>query len=92
MGLITFLILIAIEGLFIGGLARLALPGPDPMSLGRTMLLGLAGSFIAGVVVAVVTDGAYGAGFLLSFTVTVVLLYVIRRRHGGDLTHPDARR
>jgi uncharacterized membrane protein YeaQ/YmgE (transglycosylase-associated protein family) len=86
--LLAFLILVAIQGLFVGALARLALPGRDPMTLPQTMGVGVAGSFIAGLVVALATDGAYGAGFLLSFTVTVLLVYFVRRSRGGDLTRP----
>ena len=48
MGLLTYLILLAISGLVVGALARLALPGPDPMGIGKTILIGLAGSFVGG--------------------------------------------
>ena len=34
MGLLTYLILLALSGLIVGALARLALPGPDPMGIG----------------------------------------------------------
>jgi uncharacterized membrane protein YeaQ/YmgE (transglycosylase-associated protein family) len=47
--LILFIILLAVIGLFVGALARLLLPGPDPMGAGATIVLGLAGSFIAGL-------------------------------------------
>jgi uncharacterized membrane protein YeaQ/YmgE (transglycosylase-associated protein family) len=43
-GLITWLVV----GLIAGGLARAFLPGPDPMSLLQTLLLGLVGSFVGG--------------------------------------------
>ena len=49
MSLILFLILLAVSGLVVGALARLLLLGPDPMGIGATILLGLAGSFIAGL-------------------------------------------
>src|SRR3954471_7924253 len=39
--MITYLILVAISGLFVGALARLALPGRDPMGLFTTMLVGI---------------------------------------------------
>jgi uncharacterized membrane protein YeaQ/YmgE (transglycosylase-associated protein family) len=42
---------LAIFGLIVGAFARLALPGRDPLTLFQTMLLGLAGSFIGGVLV-----------------------------------------
>jgi uncharacterized membrane protein YeaQ/YmgE (transglycosylase-associated protein family) len=88
MSLIVYLIIIALTGLVVGGLARLALPGPDPMSLGQTMLLGIAGSFIAGVLMYVITGGAYGAGITLSIVVSTVIMYFIRRSRGGGLTSP----
>jgi uncharacterized membrane protein YeaQ/YmgE (transglycosylase-associated protein family) len=50
MNLIVYLIVLAISGLIVGALARLALPGRDPMSLLQTMLIGIAGSFAAGLV------------------------------------------
>ena len=37
--MLVYLIALAIGGLFTGALARLALPGPDPMSLLSTMLV-----------------------------------------------------
>jgi uncharacterized membrane protein YeaQ/YmgE (transglycosylase-associated protein family) len=93
--MLAYLIALAIGGLITGGLARLALPGPDPMSLLQTMAVGIGGFFIAGVIYYVATDGqARGVGYLAGFTCSVLIVYVIRRRRGGDLTHPgrDPRR
>ena len=87
--MITYLIVLAIVGLVTGALARLALPGKDPMSIPATIGVGLAGSLIAGLIYYVATGGqARGGGFLLSFTCSVIIVYIIRRRRGGDLTHP----
>ena len=89
MGLVLYLIFLAIFGLFVGAFARLALPGKDPMSLFATMALGLAGSFVGGILVWVVTGGDYyGAGFFVSLVCAVGILYFIRRRRGGGLTDP----
>jgi uncharacterized membrane protein YeaQ/YmgE (transglycosylase-associated protein family) len=88
MGLIVYLILLAIEGLVVGAFARLALPGRDPMSLFQTMAVGLAGSFIAGVVMWFATDHRSGPGFLASLVVSVIIVYFIRRSRGGGLTDP----
>jgi uncharacterized membrane protein YeaQ/YmgE (transglycosylase-associated protein family) len=86
---IAYLVVLAILGLITGALARLALPGKDPMSLLQTLLVGLAGSFIAGLLYYVVSGGqARGGGFLLSFTCSVAIVYIIRKRRGGDLTNP----
>ena len=86
MGLLLYLILTAISGLIIGGLARLALPGPDPMSLFQTMLVGIAGSLIGGVVAWLIFHSA--GGLFFSFAGAFLIGYLIRRSRGGDLTHP----
>ena len=88
MGLLVYLILLAITGLIVGALARLALPGKDPMSIPQTALIGLAGSLLAGLVVYAITGGRSSAGFVLSVLFTTALVYLVRRRRGGTLTDP----
>ncbi len=46
--LIVLLVLGAVSGLVVGAIARFLLPGPDPMSWGKTMLYGIGGSFLGG--------------------------------------------
>jgi uncharacterized membrane protein YeaQ/YmgE (transglycosylase-associated protein family) len=48
--LLAFLASAAIGGLIVGLLARLAIPGRDPMPLWATILLGIVGSVLGGVV------------------------------------------
>jgi uncharacterized membrane protein YeaQ/YmgE (transglycosylase-associated protein family) len=89
MGWLAYLITLAIWGLIIGAFARLALPGKDPMSLLQTMLVGIAGSFIGGVIVFLITGGRYfGAGWLVSLVCAVGIVYAVRRSRGGSLTDP----
>lgn len=80
-GLLLFLILLAIIGLVVGGLARLLLPGSDPMGIGATILLGLAGSLIAGLFSWYVLH-RHGAGLLLSIVFAMLLLWLRRRSVG----------
>jgi uncharacterized membrane protein YeaQ/YmgE (transglycosylase-associated protein family) len=87
MGLLTYLILLAVSGLIVGALARLALPGPDPMGIGMTILIGIAGSFIGGLLMLLVT-GRNGAGIVVSVAAATAIVYLIRRRRGGSLTDP----
>jgi uncharacterized membrane protein YeaQ/YmgE (transglycosylase-associated protein family) len=48
---VLFLIFsILIGGLIIGALGRLAVPGPNPMGIGMTILVGIGGSLIGWVV------------------------------------------
>src|SRR3954470_3813229 len=90
MSLIAYLILLAVEGLIVGAFARLALPGRDPMSIPQPIGVGLAGSFLAGLVVRVITGGRAGAGFLAALVFSVLIVYVIRRRRGAGLVSPGA--
>jgi uncharacterized membrane protein YeaQ/YmgE (transglycosylase-associated protein family) len=87
MGLLTYLILLALSGLIVGALARLALPGPDPMGIGTTILIGIAGSFIGGLIVAVLFR-RNGAGIVVSVLCATAIVYMIRRSRGGGLTDP----
>ena len=85
--MISYLILSAIIGLMIGALARLALPGRDPMGLLATMLVGLAGSLAASLVYAALFH-RNGGGFLLSVLFSTGIVYLIRRSRGGSLAQP----
>ena len=86
-----FILVLAFEGLIIGGLARLALPGPDPMGILGTIGLGLAGTFLGGVI-AWAFIGHVG-GILFSLIGSILLLYLHRRfvQH-RTLTGPASRR
>jgi uncharacterized membrane protein YeaQ/YmgE (transglycosylase-associated protein family) len=89
MSLLAYLIVLAFSGLFVGALARLALPGPDPMTIFQTILLGLAGTFIAGIVVWLVWRHGV-PGIVLSIGCSTVILYFIRRSRGGTLGRPGS--
>ena len=90
MSLIAYLILLAVTGLFVGALARLILPGRDPMSIFQTILLGLAGNFTAGILVWLIWRHNV-PGLLLSVLCSATILYLIRRSRGGSLTRPGTR-
>jgi uncharacterized membrane protein YeaQ/YmgE (transglycosylase-associated protein family) len=87
MSLLAYLIILAVSGLIVGALARLSLPGPDPMSLLQTILLGLAGNFIAGIIVWLAWRHT-APGIVLSVACSSVILYFIRRSRGGGLARP----
>jgi uncharacterized membrane protein YeaQ/YmgE (transglycosylase-associated protein family) len=89
--LIALIIVLAIQGLIVGALARLALPGKDPLSIWETIGLGLAGSFLAGLVVYFVFGENAAPSLLIALAFSVLILYVIRRRRGGGLMTPDDR-
>ena len=83
--MIGYILGLIVFGGIVGALARLALPGKDPMTIPQTILIGIAGSLIAGLAVRLITGGAEGAGFFLSFLVTFGLVYLVRRSRGGSL-------
>ena len=74
--LISILSLLVV-GLIVGAVARVLLPGPDPLGIGMTILLGLAGSFI-GFFLGFFILGRPG-GFILSVLSSMLLIYLIRR-------------
>jgi uncharacterized membrane protein YeaQ/YmgE (transglycosylase-associated protein family) len=86
-----FIVFLLVWGLVVGALARLAVPGPDPMSIWMTIVLGLAGSLLGGIV-AQLLIGTTG-GILISLLGSVLLLIAYRRfvQH-RPLTGPAARR
>lgn len=85
-----FIIVLLLEGLIVGALARLALPGPDPMGIIATIGLGLAGSFLGGVIAWAFIG--HSAGIVFSIGGATLLLYLRRRfiEH-RPLTGPRAR-
>ena len=70
---------ILISGFFTGALARLAVPGPDPMPIWLTISIGLTGSIVGAVIGrAVSDDNGYAVSFL-SFGVAISLVAGYRR-------------
>ena len=83
--MITFILGLVVMGLVLGALARLLVPGRDAMSIGATILLGIVGSIIGGVIGNFVFDNE-GGGFVLALVTTIVLLLVLRRTtHRGTV-------
>jgi uncharacterized membrane protein YeaQ/YmgE (transglycosylase-associated protein family) len=78
-------------GFITGGLARLAVPGPDPMPVWLTIAIGLVGSAVGGAIaIAIWGRGTQGIG-LLSFLGAVLLVVAYRRFvQKRPLTGPDA--
>jgi uncharacterized membrane protein YeaQ/YmgE (transglycosylase-associated protein family) len=79
-----FLILsIVLGGLIIGALGRLAVPGPNPMSIGMTILVGIGGSLIGGIVGAIIfgRDGSGGILILEVLAAAGIVYFMQRRSH-----------
>jgi uncharacterized membrane protein YeaQ/YmgE (transglycosylase-associated protein family) len=91
MSLILYLILLLFTGLIIGALARLVVPGPDPMSLFQTALLGIAGSIIAGLISLWIFHGRAGGGIILSVVCSAILVLIVRRSRERRGVYPGRR-
>jgi uncharacterized membrane protein YeaQ/YmgE (transglycosylase-associated protein family) len=82
--MLWFIVVLLVVGLIAGALARLLVPGPDPMSLLGTWALGVVGSFVGGFLGYVLfgadaEDGAVQlAGFIGSVLGAIVVLLIYR--------------
>lgn len=74
-----FVLAILVSGFVTGGLARFAIPGPDPMPIWLTIAIGLTGSITGAVVGDLIShDNGYVVSFL-SFGVAIALVASYRR-------------
>ena len=80
MGFLAFLIQTVISGLIVGALGRLALPGPNPMSVPMTIAVGVGGAFAGGLI-----GYALGAGavviFILQVLAAAAIIYFLGKRN-----------
>jgi uncharacterized membrane protein YeaQ/YmgE (transglycosylase-associated protein family) len=79
-----------IIGLVVGALAKLFMPGKDPGGIIVTMLLGIAGSFVAGFLgraVGLYRDPVSGPGIIASILGAMLLLFLYRLVIGRRARH-----
>jgi uncharacterized membrane protein YeaQ/YmgE (transglycosylase-associated protein family) len=72
-----------VVGLIAGALARLIMPGRDPMGIVATIVLGIIGSLVGGFVSMAIwrnnnTSAFQGSGLLLSIVGAIVVLWIWR--------------
>jgi len=85
--MLGFIIAMVIIGIIAGYLGRLLVPGPDPMSVVGTIVLGIAGSFVGGFLGYVlfdkdIGDGALQASGIVGSVIGAVLLLLVVRSAG----------
>jgi uncharacterized membrane protein YeaQ/YmgE (transglycosylase-associated protein family) len=83
--MIGFIIVLLLFGLVAGALARLLVPGRDPMGIGGTILLGIVGSFVGGFVGFLlfgsdIDEGALQPSGLIGSVIGAVIALLIWRR------------
>jgi uncharacterized membrane protein YeaQ/YmgE (transglycosylase-associated protein family) len=93
--MLGFIIVMLIIGLIAGFVARAVVPGDDSMSIGATILLGIVGSFVGGLLADILfrsdaEDMGLGpSGLIGSIIGAIVVLLVYNaatdRRRGGVL-------
>jgi uncharacterized membrane protein YeaQ/YmgE (transglycosylase-associated protein family) len=75
-----------VAGLVVGALARLLLPGPDPVGCLGTILIGVGGSFVGGLLASLIFEGDLQlrpAG-LIGSVIGAMLLLLLRRALVGN--------
>jgi uncharacterized membrane protein YeaQ/YmgE (transglycosylase-associated protein family) len=77
--MIGLLIGLAVSGLIVGALGRLAIPGPNPMGIGMTILVGVGGSFLGGLVGYFLTGGRRAGGFILGVLGAALIVWLMQR-------------
>ncbi|MCA1692727.1 MAG: GlsB/YeaQ/YmgE family stress response membrane protein [Actinobacteria bacterium] len=65
--------------MIIGALGRLAVPGPNPMTIGMTILIGIAGAFVGGLI-AYLLGASVGIAFVLEVLAAAAIIYFMQRR------------
>lgn len=89
LGLFIYLLIV---GLVAGFLARLLVPGKDPLSVGQTLLIGIIGSYVGGLLGYLIfnedlDEGALQAsGIFGSVVGAVIVLLVYRKFFAGKRT------
>jgi len=79
-----FILSLIVLGLVAGALARLLVPGRDPMGIGATILLGIVGSFVGGFLADVLFRseaedvGIHPVGVIGSVLGAIVVLLIYR--------------
>jgi len=83
------LIVWLLAGLIVGFLARVLVPGPDPMGWLGTIVLGIVGSLVGGFLANLLFNGqaiVQPAGWLGSILGAVIVLLIWRQMQGRSVT------
>ena len=87
MNLIYFILSLIIVGAIFGALGRLAVPGPNPMSIGMTILVGIGGSFLGGLVGGLLAADSPIVIWILMALGAALIVFLIQRRSGVRSTY-----
>ncbi len=79
---ISYLILLALSGLIVGGLGRLVIPGPNPMSIPMTIAIGIGGSLMGGIIGNLLFNRP--GGLVLAVLDAALIVWLIERSRSGS--------
>lgn len=86
--MLLFILGLIVIGFLAGLLARAIVPGPDPMGIGGTILLGIVGSFVGGFLGYLlfgrdIHDGAVQASGIIGSVIGAIIVLLIYRSTTG---------
>ena len=80
MNILMVLISLVISGALFGALGRLAVPGPNPMSIGMTILVGIGGALLGSIVGALFGVTSAFVYFLLQSLGAAAIVFAMQGR------------
>lgn len=79
--MLSYVIALLVTGLVVGALGRLAIPGPNPMSIPATIVVGIGGALLGGIVGGLLFGRS---GLLLAVAGAALIVYGIERWQQRD--------
>jgi uncharacterized membrane protein YeaQ/YmgE (transglycosylase-associated protein family) len=80
MNLLYVIVSLVISGAIFGALGRLAVPGPNPMSIGMTILVGIGGALLGSIVGILLGVSSPLIFFILQSLGAAAIVYALQRR------------
>ena len=74
--MLALIVTMVIVGLIVGALARLVVPGRNPIGIGMTILLGIVGAIVGGIIGNAIHAGSL-VTLILEVAVAAALVYAI---------------
>ncbi len=92
MEIIRLIVGLVVTGIIFGALGRLAVPGPNPMGIGTTILAGIGGSVLGTLVGAVLRlnpTSNWALFFILQILGAALIVFALSRRGGTRRAYVD---
>jgi uncharacterized membrane protein YeaQ/YmgE (transglycosylase-associated protein family) len=83
--MIVYILALILSGLVVGALGRLAIPGPNPMTIPMTIAVGIGGSLLGGLVGTLLFNRSGGLVLAVLGAALIVWLLEKRRASGRPL-------